>query len=509
MAVDLILLSLVVPVLGGVLVTTVFNTLRTARWVALAFALVPLVLATVMWVGLGSNLGVSDVQPSADCPAAPTMAFYQCTPWVPSSTGLGISLTWGLDGLSLPMFWLTALLIPLAIVFSWDVANRPGMFHGLLLFQGAAVMGVFAVLDLFLFYVFWEVTLVPMYFLIAIWGGPNRKYASIKFFVYTFAASLIMLVGFMAVYFQAGLGSFHLLRLAEVAPGFPLAFQGLAFLALLFGFIVKFPLVPFHTWLPDAHVEAPTAGSVILAGVLLKMGAYGLLRIALPLAPQAAVDYIPLMLVLGVVSILYGSTICLAQRDLKKLVAYSSISHMGMVMLGIAAFNVIGIQGALFMMFAHGLISPAMFMMAGVMLHATGTRMIPKLGGLAKKMPWAMAALVFAFMANVGLPGLVGFLAEFQIFLSAWQAFGWAIAFPILYLVITAGYVLWALQRSVFGPVTGAAADEHVHDWKPYEAAPMAVLIALILAFGLWPPLLGGVLDLSVPEFMASLGVGA
>jgi proton-translocating NADH-quinone oxidoreductase chain M len=507
MALDLILLALLLPLVGGILTITVFKGQERARLVALLFSLAPLALSTWMWLGMAGAIGVSDVVPNADCPAAPTFAYYQCYPWVPTSTGLGISLSWGLDGLSMPMFWLTALLLPLSIYFSWDVKDRPGLFHGLILFEGVAVMGVFAVLDLFAFYVFWEIVLIPMYFLIAIWGGPNRKYASIKFFVYTFLASLVMLVGFMAVYFEAGLGTMSILRLAEVAPGFSAAFQGLAFLALLFGFIVKFPLVPFHTWLPDAHVEAPTAGSVILAGVLLKMGAYGLLRIAIPFAPAAAMDYIPLMLVLGVVSILYGATICLAQRDLKKLVAYSSISHMGMVMLGIAAFNVVGFQGALFMMFAHGLISPAMFMMAGVTHHATGTRMIPQLGGLAKKMPWAMTALVFAMMANVGLPGLVGFLAEFQIFLSAWQAFGWAIAIPILYLVITAGYVLWALQRAVFGPVQGEAAGEHVHDWKTYEALPVAILLALTVAFGLWPPLLGSTLDLTVPQFVASLGV--
>lgn len=506
---DLVALALLVPLVGAFLTMTVFRSQDRARVVALVFSLVPLALATFMWAGLGANIGVAPPPTSPDCPAAPSFAYYQCTPWVPSTSGLGITLSWGLDGLSMPMFWLTALLVTLSIVFSWDEAKRPGLFHGLLLLEGVAVMAVFAVLDLFVFYVVWEVVLIPMYLLIAIWGGPSRRYAAMKFFIYTFVASLVMLVGFMAVYFQAGLGTFHILRLAEVAPTFAMGFQGLAFAAMFFGFIVKFPLVPFHTWLPDAHVEAPTAGSVLLAGVLLKMGAYGLLRIAMPLAPGAAADWVPIMLVLGVVSILYGATICIAQRDLKKLVAYSSISHMGMVMLGIAAFNTVGVTGALYMMFAHGLISPAMFMMAGVTLHATGTRLIPKLGGLAKRMPQAMTALVFAMMANVGLPGLVGFLAEFQIFLSAWQAFGWAIAIPILYLVITAGYVLWALQRAAFGPVAGEAVHEHVHDWKRYEAVPMAILLALIVLFGLWPPLLSGTLDLTVPHFMSALGVGS
>lgn len=508
MAADLILLSLLAPLVGGALTMTVLRSQERARVVALLFSLVPLALSTYMWIAMPGNMG-SPGEGTPDCPSAPGYAFYQCSPWVPSSTGLGVSLSWGLDGISMPLFWLTALLVPLSIVFSWDIAHRPGLFHGLLLIEGTAVLGVFAVLDLFLFYVVWEAVLIPMYFLIAIWGGPNKKYASIKFFVYTFVASLVMLVGFMAVYFQAGLGSFSMLRIAEAAPAFDLAFQGLAFAALFFGFIVKMPIVPFHTWLPDAHVEAPTAGSVLLAGVLLKMGSYGLLRVALPMAPAAAQDWIPVMFVLGVVSILYGATISLAQRDLKKLVAYSSISHMGMVLLGIAAFNEIGFTGAVVMMFAHGLISPAMFMMAGVTHHATGTRLIPKLGGLAKKMPQATTAMVAVFLASLGLPGMVGFLAELQIFLSTWQAFGWAILLPLVYLVITAGYLLWALQRMSFGPERGEAVHEHVHDWKPYEALPVAILIALTVVFGIWPPLLNGTLDLSVPGLLAGLGVGS
>ncbi|MCA1812611.1 MAG: NADH-quinone oxidoreductase subunit M, partial [Halobacteriales archaeon] len=363
---DLIALSLLAPVVGAVLCMTVFRSQERARVVALLFSLVPLALASLLWLTYPNTAVVSNGAP--DCPVNAGYSFLACYEWVHLG-GFTSSLSWGLDGLSMPMFWLTALLVPLSIVFSWDVSNRPGLFHGLILIEGVAVMGVFAVLDLFVFYIFWEVVLVPMYFLIAIWGGANRKYASVKFFVYTFIASLIMLVGFMALYFQAGLGTFSIPAIAAAAPGFAFGFQTLAFAALFFGFIVKMPVVPFHTWLPDAHVEAPTAGSALLAGVLLKMGAYGLLRIALPLAPAAAQAWVPVMFVLGVLSILYGATISLAQRDLKKLVAYSSISHMGMVLLGIAAYNVVGINGALFMMFAHGLISPAMFMMAGVMQH--------------------------------------------------------------------------------------------------------------------------------------------
>jgi NADH-quinone oxidoreductase subunit M len=505
-ALDLVALCLAAPVLGGILTMTLFRSVERARIVALAFSLVPLVVATAMWVAMATGSPLTSGQAAGPgCPAAPQMSFYRCTPWV-SLPSFGTALTWGLDGLSMPMFWLTALLVPLSIAFSWDVSHRPGLFHGLLLVEGTAVMGVFAVLDLFVFYVFWEVVLIPMYFLIAIWGGPNRRYASIKFFVYTFVASLVMLVGFMALYFQAGLGTFSILAIQQVAPGFAMGFQTLAFAALFFGFIVKMPIVPFHTWLPDAHVEAPTAGSALLAGVLLKMGAYGLLRVALPLAPGAAHAWVPIMLVFGVMSILYGATISLAQRDLKKLVAYSSISHMGMVLLGIAAFNVVGVTGALYMMFAHGLISPAMFMMAGATGHATGTRLIPRLGGLAKRMPQATTALLAAFLASLGLPGMVGFLAEYQIFLSTWQAFGWAILLPIAYLVLTAAYLLWAVQRMSFGPLRGEALGEHVHDWRRYEALPVCVLLGLTVLFGLWPPLLGDLLRASVAGFLAGVG---
>jgi F420H2 dehydrogenase subunit M len=506
MALDLVALCLLLPATGGVLTMTVFRSQDRARVVALLFSLLPLAISTWMWIAMATGSAPGTTVGNGDCPPAPTFSFYSCSPWV-DSQAIGITLSWGLDGISMPMFWLTALLLPLAIVFSWDVAERPGLFHGLILIEGVAVLGVFAALDLFVFYVFWEVVLIPMYFLIAIWGGPNRKYAAIKFFVYTFVASLVMLLGFMALYFEAGLGTFHLLRIAEVAPTFTMGFQTLAFAALFFGFIVKMPMVPFHTWLPDAHVEAPTAGSVLLAGVLLKMGAYGLLRIALPMAPAAAKAAIPVMFAFGVVAILYGATISLAQRDLKKLVAYSSISHMGMVLLGIAAFNTVGIVGAVYMMFAHGLISPAMFMMAGVTLHATGTRLIPRLGGLAKRMPQATTALVACFLASLGLPGMVGFLAEFQIFLSTWQTFGWLILLPIGYLVITAAYLLWAIQRMSFGPLRGEAVSDHVHDWKRFEAIPMAILLGLTVLFGLWPPLLSDLLGASAQALVSSLGV--
>ncbi|MBM4237286.1 MAG: NuoM family protein, partial [Euryarchaeota archaeon] len=429
--------------------------------------------------------------------------------WIES---FGISYSLGIDGISIPMVFLTALLCFLAILFSWDVEHRTKEYMGLMLVLEVGVMGVFTSLDYFLFYVFWEVVLIPMYFLIAIWGGPRRAYASIKFFIYTHVASLAMLITIMALYFEAkpvlGYASFSMVDIATVSGGFGHLFQVAAFGALFFAFGVKMPIVPFHTWLPDAHVEAPTAGSVLLAGLLLKMGSYGIIRVALPTLPEGAQALMPLMLAIAIISIIYGAVICLAQRDLKKMVAFSSISHMGIVLLGIATASQLGIAAAVFQMFAHGLITAVLFMMCGVVQHKAGTREIPLLGGLASKMPYAATFMTIGFLASLGLPGMVGFVAEFSVFIATFDAYTWLLLLPIASVAITAGYYLWALQRSMFGPLTEKIDTSHLHDVSWYEALPLAALSVLMILFGILP---GLIMDYIVPSagiISGMLGVG-
>lgn len=469
-------LLILFPLVGAILAFALGGTQRAARLIALVFSAVPLALSVLLLVGF--SLSVGDYQ------------FMESHEWV---SGLGISYTLGVDGISILMVFLTALLCFLAILFSWDVEHRPKEYMGLMLVLEVGVLGVFTSLDYFLFYIFWEVVLIPMYFLIAIWGGPRREYASIKFFIYTHVASLAMLITIMALYFEAspvlGYSTFSMIDIASVSGSFGQVFQVAAFGALFFAFGVKMPIVPFHTWLPDAHVEAPTAGSVLLAGLLLKMGSYGIIRVALPTLPEGAQALMPLMLAIAILSILYGAIVCLAQRDLKKMVAFSSISHMGIVLLGIATASQLGIAAAVFQMFAHGLVTAVLFMVCGVLQHHTGTREIPLLGGLAPKMPVATTFMTIGFLASLGLPGLVGFIPEFSVFVATFDAYGWLLLLPIASVAITAGYYLWALQRTMFGPITEKIDTGRIHDVNWYESAPLVVLILLIIGFGLLPGL--------------------
>jgi len=486
---------LILPFIGAMAAFMVGPRAKLSKMIALAASAITLLLASILMIeffSLGNDLFGS----------------YQYTEnysWIDSA---GISYIVGVDGISVPMVWLTALLCFLAILFSWDIENRTSQYMGLMLILELGVIGVFTALDYFLFYVFWEVVLIPMFFLIAIWGGPRRDYSSIKFFIYTHVASLVMLLGIFALYFNAAdelhYYTFSMQTIATVSGNFGICLQTSIFLALFFGFIVKMPMFPFHTWLPDAHVEAPTAGSVLLAGLLLKMGSYGIIRIALPTLPGAwdsdlgayysdtfGMSYVQIiMVVLGVASMIYGAIMCLAQKDIKKMVAYSSISHMGSVMLGFATFTEIGIAAAVFMMFAHGLITAVLFMMCGIVQHKTGTRMIPRLGGLAAKIPIASAFMMIGFMASLGLPGLVGFVAEFAIFVGTFQAFEWLLLIPICSVALTAAYYIWAMQRVLFGPVTKDIDLEHLHDVNWYEAAPLSVLVFFIVLFGIWPSLI-------------------
>ena len=495
--VPVVSIIILLPLIGSFATFLLGNYGKYAKYVALAFTTAAFVL----------SLAVSYEFVTSPSPANSTgyhngYQFYENHSWIKS---IGVSYIVGLDGISLPLFVLTTMLCMLSILFSWDTELRPKEYFGLMQILEVGVLGVFVSLDYFLFYVFWEVVLIPMYFMIGVWGGPNKDYAAIKFFIYTHVASLAILVAIMAMYFEAQVGSFSMERIAVESVGFSRAFQFAVFGAMFFGFGVKLPMVPFHTWLPDAHVEAPTAGSVLLAGLLLKMGGYGLIRVAIPSLPLGAHDMVPAMAVIAIASILYGGIVCLAQKDLKKMVAYSSISHMGFVLLGFATLSQLGMTAGVFQMFAHGLVTAVLFMMCGVIQHKCGTRMIPSLGGLAKKMPIAATLMTAGFLASLGLPGMVSFAAEFLVFWSMFNQWGLWLFVPIIGVAITAAYYLWALQRSMFGPLTDKIDTSHLRDISWYEGVPVGILIALIALFGVFPSLIISRIDTAVTVIQAVL----
>ena len=460
------------PLIGVAMILFFRQNTEAPRLIAMLTTITTLCMSLIVFTKAGSDSGFKMLE-NYD--------------WAP---GYGFSLLIGVDGLSSPMILLTGLLGPMTVMFAWDEEKRRALFFSLLLLMQTAVYGVFLTLDYLMFYVFWELTLIPMFFLIAVWGGENRKYASIKFFIYTFTASVIMLVGFMALYFEAGLGTFSMIEIAKVSPEFDRTFQIWTFAALFIGFAVKIPVVPWHTWLPDAHVQAPTAGSIILAGLMLKLGLYGMIRAALTAAPLGAEYFQDLMIVLAIISILYGGMLSLAQDDLKKLVAYSSVSHMGISLLGIATFTELGLAGAMYMGFAHGILSPGMFMIAGSIHHQVGTRSIDKLGGIAQKQPNTAGMYAVIFLGSLGLPGLAVFISELSVFIAFFETHGYWVLLPLMGMLITAGYHLWALQRSVFGELTEKIDVEKMHESPWYESSPMFAVIILSVIFGIYPHIL-------------------
>jgi len=485
---DFPILSLIVflPVVGAVVTYLGGVSPRVARGIALAFSLVVLALSSVVLLTF--------FLPDVVALPPPQDGFYavERAPWVPQ---VGVQYLLGVDELSIVLVFLNALLTPLALAISWDEKHRVPEFFAMFLFMEATINGVFLSLDLFLFLIFWEVGLVPMYFIIAVWGGPRRTYAAIKFFMYTFLASLPLLVAIFAFVFYGG--TFDMIRIIRDGLGPVGAIGELMFVGLVVAFGTKLPTWPFHTWLPDAHVEAPTGGSVLLAGVLLKLGGYGLVRFNVQMLPDAASTMWCVLAVLGTISILYGAVVCLAQDDLKRLVAFSSVSHMGFVTLGIAAGvygaqlagaepgAILGLSGAIFQLFAHGLVSAALFMIAGSLGHTIGTRNISELGGIAKRAPKLATFMMIAFLASLGLPGLVGFVAEFTTFLGVYAAFGLWVFVPILAVVLTAAYYIWAMQRAIFGPINPRWED--MPDLHRFEVAPLAVLTASFAVFGIFP----------------------
>ena len=423
-----------------------------------------------------------------------------------------------IDGISLPLFFLTYLLTFLCAIYTLSNLPAPGKpkgFLALMLLLQTGMAGTFVAFDLILFFVFWELVLVPMFFMIGMWGGPRREYASVKFFLYTLFASIFMLVAFLAIYFQAGAETWSIPELSAAAGVGGTTFQTWAFLGIFFGFAVKVPMWPFHTWLPDAHTEAPTVGSVLLAGVLLKMGTYGFIRIALPILPEGAMRFAPMIGVLAVIGIIYGSLCCLAQTDVKRLIAFSSVGHMGFVMLGIAAMNEAGIQAALFGNIAHGVITGMLFFLAGSMHDRYHSREIGVIGGgMLTKMPKYGVLLTYVSIASLGLPGLAGFWGEFAAMWAAISPGGdlgdtygglylGLVIFAAVGTVLTAGYFLWLLQRVNLGQPPARWADEPLDDVLRIEWVSWVPLLLLILALGVFPRLVFGVQDAAVTSLMS------
>ena len=407
--------------------------------------------------------------------------------WMPT---LGVAYHVGIDGISLLLVLLTTFLMPLALVSAWGaIEDRFKEFTATMLVLETGMLGVFVSLDLFLFYVFWEAMLIPMYFIIGIWGGPNRIYAAVKFILYTMVGSVLMLVAILGLYYQYGAATgrytFDVPVLAQyvMAPGLQ---QNLLFLAFALAFAIKVPLFPFHTWLPDAHVEAPTAGSVVLAGVLLKMGTYGFLRFCLPFFPDASLAFGPLVFTLAVIGVVYGAWVSTVQPDMKKLVAYSSVSHLGFVMLGIFTLNQQGLVGAIIQMVNHGLSTGALFLMVGMIYERRHSRLIADFGGLWGVVPAFSAVFLVVALSSLGLPGLNGFVGEFLILVGAFQRSPWLAAVATSGIIFAAVYLLWMYQRVIFGEVTHEA-NRRLRDLTAREWAVLVPVVALIVWIGVYP----------------------
>jgi NADH-quinone oxidoreductase subunit M len=416
--------------------------------------------------------------------------FQEHLEWIPS---IGVSYFFGVDGISTLLVLLTTLLGAIAILSSWSaITDRVRQYYIFLLLLQTGMLGVFCSLDMFLFYVFWEVMLVPMYFLIGIWGGQRRLYAAIKFFLYTLVGSVVMLLGILALYFKskellpafAQTGTFDITQWYQM--GVPADLQWWVFAAFFLGFAIKVPMFPFHTWLPDAHVEAPTAGSVILAGVLLKMGTYGFIRFSLPLLPDATLRFVPLMAVLSLIGIVYAGLVTLVQQDMKKLIAYSSVSHLGFCMLGMFALNPIGLEGSVLQMLNHGLSTGALFLIVGIIYERRHTKAIAEFGGLAHVMPvYATFTLLF-FLASMGLPLLNGFVGELMILVGAFAANRVWAYIAVLGVVLGAAYLLWLYQRVFWGKITNEE-NAHLKDLNARELMTLIPLLALCLFIGIYP----------------------
>ena len=458
-------LLIFIPLAGAV--TVFFVKEASVRLTALGITVANLLISLPLWWLF-------------DAPSS-QMQFVEQAIWIASPP---IHYKLGLDGISLPLVLMTTVLMPLCILISWQsIETRIRSFMAMLLIMEGAMIGVFVALDFVLFYVFWEAMLIPMYLLIGVWGGPNRLYAAVKFFLYTLAGSVLLLVAILVLYFQGG-HTFDILQLSQGAYSTSLQFW--LFLAFFAAFAVKVPMFPFHTWLPDAHVEAPTAGSVILASVLLKMGTYGFLRFSLPMLPEASHTFTPLMVILSIAAIIYGAYMALAQADLKKLIAYSSVSHMGFVTLGLFMFNIQGIEGAVMQMVNHGITTGGLFLCVGVIYERTHSRQIADNVGLTKPMPRYAALLVIFALSSLGLPGTNSFVGEFMVLAGTFLWSKIATALASLGIILAAAYMLWMVQRVAFG-VPSPRFLPKLRDVNQREMVALVPLVVLIFWIGLFP----------------------
>ncbi|MCW3475207.1 NADH-quinone oxidoreductase subunit M [Limobrevibacterium gyesilva] len=477
------LLSLVtfLPLVGGAVIMSVRGDEQTvasnARWTALWTSLIVLALSLILWVRFDQ--------------ADPGFQFVEDVSWLPQ---WGISYKMGVDGISVLFVLLSTVLTPICILASWEsITTRVREFMLSFLILETMMVGMFAALDFVVFYMFFEGVLIPMYLIIGVWGGPRRVYAAVKFFLFTLAGSVLMLLALLAMWYQTGTTDITVL----LHTAFPETMQTWLFLAFFASFAVKVPMWPVHTWLPDAHVEAPTAGSVILAGVLLKMGAYGFLRFSVPMLPLASAQLAPFMYTLSVVAVVYTSMVALAQTDMKKLIAYSSVAHMGVVTIGIFTVNVQGISGALLQMLSHGVVSAALFLCVGVIYDRIHTREIARYGGLADRMPaYAFTFMLFT-MASVGLPGTSGFVGEFLVLVGAFKVNFWLALLGSLGMILGAAYMLYLYRRIIFGRITRDDLKA-ILDLSPREIAVFAPLIVLTLWMGIYPSSFTGFFDAAV-----------
>ena len=501
MSADWPILSAVIwlPVLGGLLVA--FSGDRApnvSRWLALVVAVLTFLLSLLLYTGFEMNTAA--------------MQFQENIPWIES---LQVNYHLGVDGISMPLIILTTFITILVVIAGWQVIQyKPSQYMAAFLIMEGVMVGVFSALDAMLFYVFWEAMLIPMFLIIGIWGGPNRVYATIKFFLYTFLGSVFMLVALIYMYFQSGSMSildFHTLKLG-------LTEQILIFLAFLAAFAVKVPMWPVHTWLPDAHVEAPTGGSVILAAIMLKIGGYGFLRFSLPITPDASKELDWLIIGMSLVAVVYIGFVALVQRDMKKLIAYSSIAHMGFVTLGffiafiilakpeVDSGVILGMQGGMVQMVSHGFISAAMFLCVGVLYDRMHSREISDYGGVVNTMPWFAAFMVFFAMANAGLPGTSGFVGEFMVIVASFRADFWLAFLAATTLIVGAAYTLWMVKRVIFGDI----ANDNVaalQDINKREALVLTSLAIAVLVLGLWPEPLIQIMDASIANLVNHIAV--